>query len=153
MLRWVQTSWWVTWLELVATVITQSDIAFHGWLLWSPTKPTKATLTIPHRGLWCQIGEYWWPLPLNSIEQVQAGDTTLHTFTWPTWQPGQTRYAMLFPSNDPTFLASTSPIWQITAPELPAWILVITEPWNVGLQPWIPEPQFPILVITEPWNA
>lgn len=153
MLRWLLTLWQESWAGLLLTVFSQSDIAFHGYLLWSTVQPVKAPAVTPHRGSYCLVGEYWWPLPLNWIEQQQAGNTTPHTFSWNDWLPGQTRYAMLFPSSDPTFQASTSPIWAITAPYPLPWDTVITEPWTEGLYPWIPEPDFTILVIDEPWTT
>lgn len=123
-------SWRGSWHLAAYTAFALTDQLFHGYLYYSPVLPITAKILLPRRGLWCPVGDYWWPMPLTFFEQIQPGSTYLHTFLTSGLTPGQTYYIMLFCSADPTYYASTSLIWAITVPQPPYYNLLIRDTWT-----------------------
>jgi len=152
MFRWLLHDWNQRRHENIYYMRAYTRPAFHAYLFYSKIAPIKARLYEPRRGGYCLFGDYWWPMPLSSWQQLEPGDTLQHSWITPPLDPGETYYLMVFCSPDPTFLGSTSPIWAIRIPKPPYYKLITLEDWNTGEQPWRPKPTFTIQVTYEPWN-
>jgi len=152
MFRWTLTAWRNRWWKNILYAQGWTNVPLHAYLYYSTVRPIKATVNEPHRGGWCIIGDYWWPMPLTSWEQVQPGDTILHSWITPQLAPNTYYYLMVFPSPDPNFIASTSLIWSVLTSKEPFLKQIVSEDWNTGQKPWRPKPTFNTQVLYEPWS-
>ncbi len=69
-----------------------TDIPCHLWLYWTDKTPWTHPKGTIDRGLAVKTDSYWCFVAWHKIEQNEAGDTLIHTFSWPGWEKCQTKY-------------------------------------------------------------
>ncbi|MBA7645918.1 hypothetical protein ES703_53678 [subsurface metagenome] len=69
-----------------------TDVPCHLWLYWTDHEPWVHPKSTVDRGLAVPWHSYWCYVAWHKIEQNEAGDTTVHTFTWTGWQNCQTKW-------------------------------------------------------------
>ncbi|MBA7526064.1 hypothetical protein ES705_18224 [subsurface metagenome] len=74
------------------TITLTTNTPCHLWLYWTDHKTWVHQKSMTDRGLVVMDAGYWCFVAWHKIEQNEAGDTTIHTFTWPDWAKCQTRY-------------------------------------------------------------
>jgi len=90
--------------------ITTDEIC-HLWLRWSLTTPQKHPRQRRLRGVEVKGDVYYCFVAVNDIEQAEAGDTLVHTFTIPDWPACQTRWFYFHGTYDDIPSPSTSAIF------------------------------------------
>ncbi|MBA7582388.1 hypothetical protein ES708_24316 [subsurface metagenome] len=74
------------------TITITTDIPCHLWLYWTDKTPWTHPKGTIDRGLAVKTDSYWCFVAWHKIEQNEAGDTLIHTFSWPGWEKCQTKY-------------------------------------------------------------
>ena len=74
------------------TITLTTNTPCHLWLYWTDHKTWAHQKSMTDRGLVVMDAGYWCFVAWHKIEQDEPGDTTTHTFTWPSWVKCQTRY-------------------------------------------------------------
>jgi len=115
-MRWTLSTHTAQWTPGEYDITTTTDIANHLYLYWTREPPLKKGQLFPRRGGWCQVGDFFWPMPLNIVDQTLPGNTLQHIHNWPGWDILETRYYMFFPSLDLTDPHSFSPVFTLTSP-------------------------------------
>jgi len=93
------------------TITTISDVACHMWLRHTLVAPQKHPKPVFRRGLFIMSDARFCFVAFDDLEQNEAGDTYVHTFTWTGWESCQTRYFYFWATNSGEPMHSTSPIF------------------------------------------
>ena len=80
-------------------------------------------------------------------EQLEAGDTLIHTFVKPNWQYCTTRYFYFWGTINSVTARSTTGLFTKHKTEYP-WQQIINEPWRA----FVKEPTWQ-KIIDEPWTS
>lgn len=83
--RWLISNYSQTWLDGTCQIEFDTDRDVHVWLRWTETPPLMHLQSLVRRGLGMMKDPYYCFVVYQDIEQQEAGDTTHHTFTWPSW--------------------------------------------------------------------
>lgn len=87
-LRWLVLNYQQTWVDNTMVITFETDIPTHIWLRHTDTPPLMHLKSLRKRGLALMKDPYYCFVAWQEIEQVEAGDTLSHTFTWPDWYYG-----------------------------------------------------------------
>jgi len=102
--------------DAVFNVETVSNTSCHLWCYYTFITPDKHRSTRNFRGKILPWGAYFCFVAWRIVEQDEPGDTLIHTFTFPSWLQGQTRY-ITFKGNIAGIASpSVGPIMEYTRP-------------------------------------
>ncbi|MBA7633182.1 hypothetical protein ES703_40744 [subsurface metagenome] len=104
-----------------------TDIPVHLFMRWTTTEPLKHPSTAYRRGLLIQIGTRYCFVSWHENEQIESGDTYIHTFI-KSWPFCQTRWFYFIGTKQAEEQPSASPIFHFhndysAPPEQEAWLL------------------------------
>lgn len=129
-------------------VLVTTDTPVHLWLRYTGVTPLAHRRFILKRGLYAAWDLRQCFVAYSDLEQVQDGDTLLHTFLWYGWYDCLWRWFYFWGLISSVVSKSTSPIFTKHYEEL-VWPFVFHEPWTwYGVDP----PVFTNL-FTEHWSS
>jgi len=114
-------------------IVVTTNNPCHLWLLWTHTKPKKHIILIKDRGIYIDAAFYQCFIKKGGNEQMEPGDTLVHSFLKEPWKNCETRYIYFIgqvnyqdsPSESPIFKKHRSALW--------GWNL--TELWQYETEP------------------
>lgn len=74
------------------TVHLTTNVPCHLWLYYTSQENWVHRKPVLDRGIMLPYDAYWCFVAWASLEQEEAGDTTIHTFNWLGWEHCQTKY-------------------------------------------------------------
>lgn len=151
--------------KTTVTLVVTTDKPVHLYMRWTLTEPLKHPSETLRRGILIMAGTRWCFVNFHENEQIEAGDTLIHTFVKPDWPICQTRWFYFIGQKQSIESPSASPIFHYhhIAP-LPQ--LIYLEPWSeygphapdmkqIFYEPWtyVPPPPFADWIFWEPWGT
>lgn len=147
-------------------IIVTTDIPCHLFMRWSTTIPLKHAKGKVVRGLSVMSGTRFCFVAWEENEQIEEGDTYIHTFIKPNWPVCQTRWFYFTGTKQVEEMpSSTAVFWRHRTQT--AFVQYFKEPWTTlipppptfnckFLEPWTylapPPPTF-VLKFIEPWTS
>jgi len=101
------------------TIVIYTDIPCHLFKRYSLVEPRKHKVTRIERGLPVPWNTYYCFVAWYEEEQLEEGDTYVHTFPQPEWAIAETHYYYLSGLKRMYQTPSASPIFKLTRPPLP----------------------------------
>lgn len=95
------------------TIVVTTDIPVHLWLRWTDIEPLKHPSTMYRRGILIQIGTRYCFVAWHENEQLEEGDTLIHTFLKRNWPICQTRWFYFIGTKQAEESPSSSPIFRL----------------------------------------
>jgi len=89
-----------------------TNVPVHLWMRWSLQPPHIHQITRQVRGLAIPTLPYYCHVAYKDCQQLEAGDTLIHTFNCPPWNVCQTRYFTFWGTIDGLNSPSESAIFQ-----------------------------------------
>ena len=97
-------------------VIVTTDIPAHLWIRWTDAEPWMHRKPVLRRGIWIKDDLRFCFDVYTDTEQLEDGDTLIHTFLLPLWATDMDRWMYLWGGCDGEISRSTSPIFKTTSP-------------------------------------
>lgn len=95
------------------TIVITTDIPCHLFLRWTDKPPLKHPMAEYRRGILVPIGTRYCFVAWEENEQLEPGDTLIHTFEKRNWPVCQTRYFYFIGTKQAEEQPSASPIFQL----------------------------------------
>ena len=92
------------------TIVITTDIPIHLFMRWTTTEPLKHPMAEYRRGILVPIGTRYCFVAWKENEQLEPGDTLIHTFEKRNWPVCQTRYFYFIGTKQTEEQPSASPI-------------------------------------------
>lgn len=80
------------WVGSDLVVVVRTDVPCHGWLRWTDTPARMHLRGSEARGLLVKDNPKYCFVSWTEVEQAQAGDTEIHTFTFGPWTAGDCKW-------------------------------------------------------------
>lgn len=170
--RWIATGYTITPLGSGFLIVLLTDVSAHLWMRWTLIVPQEHLVSVMKRGLADRKQKYFCFDSFVDNEQLERGDTLVHTFYKPDWPLCQTRYFYFWgtiaglrsPSETAklsyhSFWAEPLPGHTLLNHEQWTWLRIDPPPHAAGFyEPWywqgfaFPKPANFVTLITELWD-
>lgn len=124
-----------------------TDIPCHLYMRWSINPPRKHPASETRRGILIMTGVRFCFTAFHENEQIEPGDTRVHTFLKEPWAVCETRWFYFIGNIAGVTSPSASPLFEYHKKE--PYTLSLLEPWT---RKFVPVPTFTLLII-EPWTS
>lgn len=123
------------------TIVVRTDIPCHLYMRWTNTEPLKHPSTEYRRGLLIQTGTYFCFVAWHENEQLEPGDTLIHTFFKPNWKYCETRWFYFIGTKQAEESPSASPIFflhkEVEVMQGPYYLTVQDKHWTKYLHRYV----------------
>jgi len=133
------------------TITVTTDVPCHLWCRLTLEKPRIHTKTVERRGVTFNSELYFCFVAYEDNEQIEPGDTLIHSWVKPAWGYCVTKYVYFWGYVGGVVSPSTSPFFSYHN----KFSLVIPTMYQRVLEPWTyytPPPPAMLFILLEPWS-
>lgn len=109
--NWIPTFLTVDVPPVGVTLTVTTDIPCHLFMRWTNQLPRKHPVSEYRRGMLVRFGTYFCFVVWEENEQIQVGDTYVHTFQKPDWAVCETRYFYFVGTKQDEEMPSATPVF------------------------------------------